>query len=226
MKYNNFEKINSKNINTGNKFFKKKNFLNSSTIQKNFLKVLKAEISNQDPTKPIKNSTLTSQITQMQMNDRIHDVQQNTKKILQQINTNQFFNAVNLINRKVLINNNKIFDIKKTKIPIFLKIFKKSKKVQMNIFNSYQQKVFSKNLGNLSPGIHKIYWDSKKDFKKDSFKKFPYTVNFTVQKNKCINKKNIYTQHIIKNISKNRKKIYVTLDSAKIVKLHDLKKIF
>ncbi|MBZ2279562.1 MAG: flagellar hook capping FlgD N-terminal domain-containing protein, partial [Buchnera aphidicola] len=74
-------------------------------LQKNFLNLLIAQIKNQDPIDPIKNTELTSQLAQINTVGGIHQLNNTVEKFATHINKNQNLQISSLIGHHVMTKN-------------------------------------------------------------------------------------------------------------------------
>ncbi|AFA40904.1 FlgD family flagellar basal-body rod modification protein [Wigglesworthia glossinidia endosymbiont of Glossina morsitans morsitans (Yale colony)] len=139
------------------KNFDKNSQINNSNLESltnNFLKMILVQIKNQDPTHPIDNNHLTSQMTQMHTALGIEKL----SKIMQEIkNTNNNTQAINLSNwigHTIMISGNPVVSFEGKKNYGF-KLASKADHVILNLTdtsgNSYVENYY-----NLKPGIYKL----------------------------------------------------------------------
>ncbi|CAM3729625.1 flagellar hook assembly protein FlgD [Xenorhabdus thuongxuanensis] len=80
----------------------------SDDIKDNFLNILVAQLKNQDPTNPMQNSELTSQIAQISTVEGIEKLNKTLGSIVGQMDSNHAMQTVALIGRGVMVPGNEI----------------------------------------------------------------------------------------------------------------------
>ncbi len=131
--------------------------------QSNFLKLLVAQMKYQDPTNPMDNSQMTSQISQMNMVSGINSLNDTLSAMAGNVQQNSdSVKATSLLNRNVLVpgaalalsNNNADFsmDLKQA-----------ADNVQITIKDSSGQVVHTMELGPQDSGLQNLTWDGVTD---------------------------------------------------------------
>ncbi|QIQ41924.1 MAG: flagellar biosynthesis protein FlgD [Buchnera aphidicola (Microlophium carnosum)] len=134
---------------------------NSLNLQKNFLKLLVTQIKNQDPTDPIKNSDLTSQLAQINTANGIERLNNFTIQFSNHVNKNQNLQLSSLIGRHVIVPNEKIIHSKNTKTRFGIALFDNADSVKIEITDKNNTVLHVKKITNVEPGIHTFLWDGK-----------------------------------------------------------------
>jgi len=80
----------------------------ASEMQDRFLKLLVAQLNNQDPMNPMDNAQMTSQMAQMSTVTGIEQVNATLKSMAEQFNTLQSMQATNMVGHNVLIEGNSL----------------------------------------------------------------------------------------------------------------------
>ncbi|WP_252399793.1 flagellar hook assembly protein FlgD, partial [Escherichia coli] len=79
---------------------------NSGDIKDSFLNILVAQLKNQDPTNPMQNSELTSQIAQISTVEGIEKLNKTLGSIVGQMDSNHTMQKVALIGRGIMVSGN------------------------------------------------------------------------------------------------------------------------
>lgn len=146
----------SKNSLTGN---------SAADLQGSFLTLLVAQLKNQDPTNPMQNNELTTQLAQISTVSGIEKLNTTLGSVSGQINQNQSLQASSLIGHGVMIPGNKILagtDSKTNTIsttPFGVELQQAADKVTATISDKDGKVVRSIEIGGLSAGVHTFTWD-------------------------------------------------------------------
>lgn len=76
--------------------------------QQDFLRLMVAQVQNQDPMNPETNGDFLAQLAQFSTNDSINNMEASINQLASSLQSNQALQASALVGRKVLVNNNNI----------------------------------------------------------------------------------------------------------------------
>ncbi|MEQ9929108.1 flagellar hook assembly protein FlgD [Pectobacterium parvum] len=133
----------------------------SADLQNQFLTLLVAQLNNQDPTNPMSNDQLVSQLAQLNTVSGIEKLNTTLGSISGQINNNQSLQATTLIGHSVMIPGKDILVGKETSTPFGVELEKAAEVVTVTISDATGKAVRTIELGTLSSGVHSFNWDSK-----------------------------------------------------------------
>ncbi|AWH90455.1 flagellar biosynthesis protein FlgD [Buchnera aphidicola (Melanaphis sacchari)] len=151
---------------------------NALNLQKNFLSLLVAQIKNQDPTDPIKNSELTSQLAQINTASGIEKLNNTVGNFSYKIHQNQNIQVSSLIKHHVMIPRPEIIHTKDINTPFGIELFGNADSVVIKITDENKNVVHTKEIKNLTPGTYKFVWDGT-DLNKKSAETGKYNVTVT-----------------------------------------------
>lgn len=141
---------------------------NSEELNSNFMKLLLAQMKNQDPTNPMKNNELTSHLAQINTLEGIEKLNTTLGSIVGQINNNQSVQASALIGRGVMIPGDTILvgskengSVSTSKYGIELE--RPADSVKVTIIDKQGGVVRQIDLGALEAGVHNFTWDGTKE---------------------------------------------------------------
>lgn len=80
----------------------------ADAIQKRFLTILLAQLNNQDPTKPLENAELTSQLAQLSTVSGVEQLNSSLGSLMGEMRTAQSLQSANMIGHSVLVSGNKV----------------------------------------------------------------------------------------------------------------------
>lgn len=167
--------VKSLNINTpvDNRFVKNyENDLQNTNpldLQKNFLSLLVAQIKNQDPTDPIKNSDLTSQLAQINTASGIERLNNTAIQFSDQITKNQNIQLSSLIGHRVLVPNKKIIHTQDTETKFGIELMGNATAVEIKITDENDKIVYVKKMSkDTQAGRYDFIWDGKDLNKKNT----------------------------------------------------------
>ena len=143
----------------------------SSDLQSSFLTLLVAQLKNQDPTNPLQNNELTSQLAQISTLSGIEKLNTTLGSISGQINSGQSLQAGSLIGHGVMIPGSDILagsagegdDKVVNTTPFGLELMQPADKVSVTITDGSGKIVKTIDLGEQSAGVHSYSWDGKLD---------------------------------------------------------------
>ncbi|TPG64800.1 flagellar hook assembly protein FlgD [Ewingella americana] len=136
-------------------------------LSSNFLTLLVAQLKNQDPTNPMDNAQLTSQLAQINTVSGIEKLNTTLGSISGQINSNQSVQATSLIGHGVMVAGKAILvgtsagTVSTT--PFGLELERSVDTTTVTISDSNGKVVKTLNLGAQTAGVHSYSWDGKQD---------------------------------------------------------------
>ena len=137
----------------------------SQDLQNSFLRLLVAQLKNQDPTKPMENAELTSQLAQINTVHGVEKLNSTLGVIAGQINHNQSLQASTLIGHGVMIPGNTIrtgsVGGQVTSTPFGVELERAADTVTATITDNSGQVLRQLNRGNLTGGVHSFSWDGR-----------------------------------------------------------------
>ncbi|WP_038907557.1 flagellar hook assembly protein FlgD [Dickeya oryzae] len=133
----------------------------AADLQNSFLTLLVAQLKNQDPTNPMDNNQLVSQLAQLNTVSGIEKLNTTLGSISTQINSNQSIQAASLIGHGVLVPGTSVLVGKETTTPFGVELESAADSVSVNVTDSSGKVIRTIDLGALSAGVHAYSWDGK-----------------------------------------------------------------
>ena len=131
----------------------------ASDLQSSFLTLLVAQLKNQDPTNPLQNNELTTQLAQISTVSGIEKLNTTLGSISGQIDNSQSLAASNLIGHGVMIPGTKVLAGKETTTPFGVELQQPADKVTATITDASGAVVRTIEIGALKAGVHSFSWD-------------------------------------------------------------------
>lgn len=139
----------------------------SQDLHNSFLTLLVVQLKNQDPTNPMQNNELTSQLAQINTVQGIEKLNTTLGAISGQINSNQSLQASALIGHGVMVPGNNILVGSKegqvSTTPFGVELERAADQVTATITNANGQVVRTIEIGGLTAGVHAFTWDGSLD---------------------------------------------------------------
>ena len=133
---------------------------NPATSEDRFLKLLVAQLSNQDPMNPMDNAQMTSQMAQISTVSSIEKTNVSLAGLAAQLASMQTLQAGALVGRDVLVEGNRLA-IEDGKATGAVDLDLPADKVVVDIMSAGGQVLESFNLGALTAGRNPFEWDAK-----------------------------------------------------------------
>ncbi|MBB4865364.1 flagellar basal-body rod modification protein FlgD [Pseudomonas nitritireducens] len=133
----------------------------ASELSANFLTMLMAQLKNQDPTNPMDNSQMTSQLAQINQVSSLDKLTTQMAGITSQINASQYLQATQLIGSGVLVPGNRVIAVEGTTTPIGVDLSGDASSVTISIKNSAGEVVRKYEEKSVSSGTNSFDWDGK-----------------------------------------------------------------
>ena len=141
----------------------------SSDLQGSFLTLLVAQLKNQDPTNPLQNNELTSQLAQISTLSGIEKLNTTLGSISGQINGGQSLQAGALVGRGVMVPGSTILAGKNSSsesvdtTPFGIELTQPAEKVTATITDGNGKVIRTLNMGAQTAGVHTYTWDGQQD---------------------------------------------------------------
>lgn len=133
----------------------------ANASQDRFLKLLVAQLSNQDPMNPMDNAQMTSQMAQINTVSGIQQVNESIKSLSSQMASMQMLQGANMIGHDVLMQSNTL-SVKAGKAIGGIDLPGYANKVSVEILSPAGKVVDTLNLGAMSAGRHSFEWDASR----------------------------------------------------------------
>lgn len=135
----------------------------SQDLHNSFLTLLVAQLKNQDPTNPMQNNELTSQLAQINTVSGIEKLNTTLGSISGQINNNQSLQATALIGHGVMVPGKDILvgskDGNVSTTPFGVELQRAADSVTATISDATGKVVRTIEIGGLTAGVHSFTWD-------------------------------------------------------------------
>jgi len=131
----------------------------AAASQDRFLKLLVAQLNNQDPMNPMDNAQMTSQMAQINTVSGIQQVNESIKSMATQFSAMQVLQGASMIGREVLTEGNKL-SIQNGVGKGALDLAGSADKVTVQVMTSGGQLLGTVNLGPQEAGRHSFEWDA------------------------------------------------------------------
>jgi flagellar basal-body rod modification protein FlgD len=128
-----------------------------------FLKLLTTQLKNQDPTNPLENAELTSQLAQMSAVSGIEKLNIALQSLVAQSSSNQVLQAASMIGRSVLSPGSTLSLSNGESIPFGIDLQAPAQSVTVTIADADGNVVRTYNKGALPQGLQNLLWDGKDD---------------------------------------------------------------
>ena len=127
--------------------------------QDRFLKLLVAQLNNQDPMNPMDNAQTTSQMAQINTVSGIQTLNQSVKSLTSQFTSMQMLQGTQMVGRDVLVQSNTL-SVENGQAKGAIDLSGRSDAVTLNIQTAGGQTIDSINLGAMEAGRHEFSWDA------------------------------------------------------------------
>ncbi|NIF20508.1 flagellar hook assembly protein FlgD [Candidatus Pantoea multigeneris] len=131
----------------------------AADLQNEFLTMLVTQLKNQDPTNPMDNSQLTTQLAQINTLSGVEKLNTTLGSISGQITTSQSLQSSTLIGHGVMIDGSQVLVGSGTTTPFGVELGTASTSTTATISDSSGNVVKTIDLGGLSAGVHTFSWD-------------------------------------------------------------------
>lgn len=132
----------------------------AEATQDRFLKLLVAQLNNQDPMNPLDNAQLTSQIAQINTVSGIQQVNDTLKAVASQIASMQLLQGTALVGREVLVEGNKLAVNEDKKGLGSFDLSGNAGSVKVEVLTPGGQVAGTVDMGTLAAGRHAFEWDA------------------------------------------------------------------
>ena len=132
----------------------------ANASQDRFLKLLVAQLNNQDPLNPMDNAQMTSQMAQINTVTGITQLNETVKSLASQFNSMQMLQASNLVGRGVLVQGNTLSIDKDGQAQGAVDLSGKADKVSVQILSPGGQLLDTLELGANAAGRVPFTWDA------------------------------------------------------------------
>ncbi|PHM58982.1 flagellar hook assembly protein FlgD [Xenorhabdus sp. KK7.4] len=138
----------------------------SNDIKDNFLNLLVAQLKNQDPTNPMQNNELTTQLAQISTVEGIEKLNKSLGAVVSQMEGNQAMQTTQLIGRGVMVPGNKILvgsseEKGISTSPIGLELTRPADNVKITIRDKDGAVVRELDIGKFEAGVHSFAWNGQ-----------------------------------------------------------------
>ncbi|HEY3590441.1 MAG TPA: flagellar hook assembly protein FlgD [Buttiauxella sp.] len=131
----------------------------SADLQSSFLTLLVAQLKNQDPTNPLQNNELTTQLAQISTVSGIEKLNTTLGSVSGQLTNNQSVQSSALIGHGVMIPGTKILAGSEATTPFGVELQQAADKVTATITDNTGKVVRTLDIGALTAGVHTFTWD-------------------------------------------------------------------
>ncbi len=133
----------------------------ANEAQDRFLKLLVAQLNNQDPMNPLDNAQMTSQIAQINTVTGIQQLNETVKGLAGQFAAQQLMQGSTMVGRDVLVADNTLaFDAEAMKGGGAFDLGATAASVQVQVLNASNKEVGTVNLGALQAGRYNFEWEA------------------------------------------------------------------
>ncbi len=127
--------------------------------QQDFLRLMVAQVQNQDPLQPQANGEFLSQLAQFSTSDGIGKMQNSLEQLAGSLQSNQALQASALVGRKVMVNTNNLKLGGEGDVQLGIDVIPGVNKLTASVYSSTGELIKTFSLGQPAPGHHQFSWD-------------------------------------------------------------------
>ncbi len=127
--------------------------------QQDFLRLMVAQIQNQDPMQPQVNGEFLSQLAQFSTNDGVSKMQESMQQMANSLQSNQALQASALVGRKVLVSSDHLKLDKEGDVKTAIDIPPGASNINAYIYGETGELIKTMPLGQQDPGFFQFAWD-------------------------------------------------------------------
>jgi flagellar basal-body rod modification protein FlgD len=131
--------------------------------QSDFLRLMVAQVQNQDPMQPQANGEFLSQLAQFSANDGITKMEESLRQLTNSLQSNQALQASALVGRKVLVNGDKVSLGTEGDAKAAIDLPAGVSNLTASIYSESGELIKKINLGQPEPGFFQFAWDGTND---------------------------------------------------------------
>lgn len=129
--------------------------------QEDFLKLLVAQLENQDPSQPVENGEFLAQIAQFSMVEGIGDLQSSFARLADTLQRNQVADAAALLGKEVLFDSSTVTLAASGAVEGRVVLDSPAGGAQLKVFDATGITVATRNLGTLAAGSQAFRWNGE-----------------------------------------------------------------
>lgn len=127
--------------------------------QQDFLRLMVAQVQNQDPLQPQENGDFLSQLAQFSTNDGINSMQASIEQLATSLQSNQALQASALVGRKVLVNSDTVTLGSDGDANAAINMVPGLANLQASIYSASGELIKTIPLGQPTEGLYQFSWD-------------------------------------------------------------------
>ncbi len=190
--------------------------------QDRFLKLLVAQMKNQDPMNPMDNAQVTSQMAQIQTVTGISNLNDNIKALGSQFGQMQALQSVSLVGHEVLVPGNRLsWDAASAKAQGSFEIGSPADAVKLEVLAPSGMVVDTVQLGAQSAGVHDFEWSSDKVDARSG----GYSFRITANKGATVLSSTSYAHDKVVAVNTNGSKLQLQLQTVGMVDYSSVKRV-
>ncbi|MDI9819482.1 MULTISPECIES: flagellar hook assembly protein FlgD [unclassified Legionella] len=132
---------------------------NKNLGQSDFLRLMVAQVQNQDPLEPKTNGDFLAQLAQFSTNDGINKMQESMEQLASSLQSNQALQASALVGRKVLVNSKAFSLAQEGEAKAAVEIPPGVSELTASIYSETGELIRKIPLGQPAPGFFEFSWD-------------------------------------------------------------------
>lgn len=135
----------------------------AASSQDRFLKLLVAQLNNQDPMNPLDNAQMTSQIAQINTVTGIQQLNETVKSLASQFASQQLMQGTSMVGHQVLVEGDQMALNAESKTGYgAVELGSAAASVKVQVLDANNKEVGTVDMGALGAGRHNIEWDASK----------------------------------------------------------------
>lgn len=190
-------------------------------MTQNFLKMLTAQLQNQDPLNPMDSAGMTTQLAQLNMVDGINKMNTSMSSLLSQIQSTDFINMATTVGKTAMAEGNKVLFTGES-VNLGAKLLNDASSVTATIKDSSGATVAETNLGAGSEGLFNFIWDGM-DGEGNVLPSGFYSISIVTEAaDGALGYPKVYSSSKVASIGKDGSDLEVTLADGRTIKPSDI----
>ncbi|MBQ69216.1 hypothetical protein CL689_04050 [Candidatus Saccharibacteria bacterium] len=130
-------------------------------IEDRFLKLLVAQLKNQDPLEPMDNAQVTSQMAQLNTVTGVQNLNKSMQELLGSFESSELLRATSLIGGTVVVDGNRVGVVEGQSTFAGFQVESPVNNARFEVVDALGKTVYEQELGGRSRGNHEVSWDGR-----------------------------------------------------------------